>query len=133
MNPILYLILKLLIVAASLAAFIIIQIKASVVWRLLSIAVLLIICCAISARISRDLAHLAIGEAYARRLYLYDSALDNLALQGRTNDIHQACMRFMKTGLFSMREEDISNFNDLATSTFSLSEKSGMTGTTNKP
>lgn len=131
MDIIVYIILPFLVVAGLLTGFIIVQIKASAVWRLLSIAVLVLVSCAISARISRYDAFADIGENYARRMYLYNNALDSLALQGRTMDIHQACVRFGNTPLYSLREEDISNFNDLATSTFNISESSATTGITN--
>jgi hypothetical protein len=58
--------------------------------------------------------------------------LNQLAVAGRTNDIHQACEEFEREFVISSREEDVSNFNSLAMDTFEKSELQ-TTSTTNKP
>jgi hypothetical protein len=121
------------LLAVALGGFVWIQIKCKPVWRLSSIAVLLIISCRSCSELSKVNTYADIGDNYARRLNFYITGLDGLALEGRTNEIHQACAKYFQHFVFSSREEDISNFNSRALDTYDLSTGPATATTTNAP
>ena len=124
------------LVVVALAGFVWIQIKCKPVWSS-SIALLLFIACWASGCFFYKFAELTIyskiGENYTRRLNFFVAGLDNLALQGRTNEIHQACEKFGGSFALSPDQNAVSNFNSLALDTYDLSTEPAMAATTNKP
>ena len=108
---------------AVLGGFVVIQLKCKSLLRLSSIALLLIISCWACSKFTERWTYIHIQDNYSRRLYWYVQGLDGLALEGRTNEIHQACSNFMTLSILSSREEEVSNFNSLALETAELSEE----------
>jgi hypothetical protein len=121
------------LLAVALVGFVWIQIKCKPVWRLSSIVLLLIIVWLVSAKFSKEVAYSQIQENYHRRLNFFIDGMYGLAMEGRTNEIHQAYTKYYQTFVFSSRAEDISNFNSLALDTYDLSTEPATAATTNKP
>ena len=109
-----------LVLIAVLVGFIFVQIKARPVWRLLSIAVVLTGSCWFCSFYVRETTADLYVENYGRGCGEFVDAIDQLAIEGRTNDIHQACQKFQEVCFFSTDMHDLTNFNQFVDDTSSL-------------
>jgi hypothetical protein len=109
-----------LVLAAALAGFVYVQIKARLIWRLLSIAVVLVLSCWYCSWSVHDRIDNLYSEHYGRGCGEFVEAIDKLTLEGRTNDVHQACQKFGPYFYFSTDEQDITNFDRFVGDTFDL-------------
>lgn len=120
-----------ILLIAALVGFIFVQIKARPIWRLLSLAVVLVVCCWISAFFT----HLNLTEEYAvtygRGVRAFVQAIDQMDLAGRRNDVHQSCQKFMDVYFLSTDKRAITNFNQLVQDTCVLAAK--QTNATSAP
>jgi hypothetical protein len=113
------LLLLLALFIAGLAGFIIVQKKARLVWRLLSIAVVLVLACQSCSRLSTYSAHTQIQENYMRcGLPCFVENLGKLAVAGRTDEVVRACEKFRDAIRLSSDKADVSNFQALVSETF---------------
>jgi hypothetical protein len=86
-------ILGIVALAVALAGFIFVQIKARLVWRLLSIVIVGWVCFGVGGiYYTKDDADKM--SDYDRGTHDFVAELDVLATQGRTNDVHQLSQRF---------------------------------------
>lgn len=109
-----------LILIVALTGFVFIQIKARVVWRLSSLAFVLVASC----RLCSFYTHLKIvseyGETYSRGCKDFVYAIDQLSMESRTNDVHQACQRFSEVFYVTTQKEAQTNFAQLVADTCNL-------------
>jgi hypothetical protein len=86
-------ILGVVVLAVALTGFIFVQIKARLIWRLMSIAIVGLVCFGVGGiyYTNDDADKMA---DYDRGTHDFVEELDVLATQGRTNDVHQLCQRF---------------------------------------
>jgi hypothetical protein len=99
-----------LVLIAALIGFILVQIRARLVWRLLSLTVVLVGSCWFCSFDTRQTLVNQYSE-YARGSAEFLDAIDQLSIQGRTNDVHQACQNFPLYIVLLPGKQDVSNFD----------------------
>jgi energy-coupling factor transporter transmembrane protein EcfT len=107
----------------ALVGFIFIQIKARPVWRLLSLVVVLVACCWLSAFFT----HLYLSEEYAdtyeRGVREFVQAIDQMDLNGRPNDVHQSYQKFLDVYFLSIDKRAVTNFDQFVLDTSVWAQK----------
>jgi hypothetical protein len=115
------------VLIAALVGFILVQIKARLAWRLLSMAVVLIVCCWLSCFFT----HLALQEkyitTYERGVRDFVQATDQMALQGRTSDVHQSCQKFLDVFFLWTDQRALTNFDQFVQDTCVLANDPAKT------
>ena len=107
---------------AAVVGFIYIQIKARLIWRLLSLTVVLVGGCWFCSFSTRETLENQFSE-YARGSAEFLEAIDQLSIQGRTNDVHQVCQNFPFYFFLSTDAQDVSNFDRFIGDTEELASK----------
>jgi ABC-type transport system involved in cytochrome bd biosynthesis fused ATPase/permease subunit len=106
----------------ALVGFIIVQIKARPIWRLLSLTVVVVGSCWFSSCSTRETLENQFSE-YARGSAEFLEAIDQLSIQGRTNDVHQACQNFPFYLVLLPDKQYVSNFDQFVANTEELASK----------
>ena len=91
-----------------LAVFILIQLKARWYWRLVSIAVVGFA----SGQICYDFGRGSEGDVlaeYGRSSHDFVELVDQLAVEGNTNDVHQVCQKYLS--VYVIRFSDLTNLD----------------------
>jgi hypothetical protein len=96
---------------AALVGFIFVQIKARPLWRLLSLAVVLVGSCWFCSFYTHETFVDQCSNTYVRGSAEFLEAIDQLSIEGRTNDVHQACQKFQLYFFLSTEKQDVSNFD----------------------
>jgi hypothetical protein len=112
-----------LTIIAGLVGFILVQIKARPFWRLLSLAVVLAGSCWFSSFSTKNKLESQYSETYVRGGGEFFDAIDQMSIEGRTNDVHQSLQKFSSYFFLSTDEQDISNFNRFIADTSELASK----------
>jgi thiamine biosynthesis lipoprotein ApbE len=89
------LIITSIVVIPILAGFIYIQIKYRLVWRLLSLALVLIGSCWACSNYTHFIVTTTWAESYMRGSRDFVTYIDEMTMQGRTNEVHQACQAYL--------------------------------------
>ncbi len=108
------------LVIAAIVGFIFVQVKARLVWRLLSIAVVLVASCWVSHFVTNAMVRLEFAEAYERGTLDFVRAIDQMDVDGRTNDVHQSCEKFLQVFDLSTDKRAVSVFNQFVQDTCAL-------------
>lgn len=118
---------------AALVGFIFVQIKARLVWRLLSLALVLAVSCWLCFEYGRwQIFSQCVDTSQECKEFVY--ALDQMTIEGRTNDIHQSCQKFLDVFFFTTEPHEVSNFDRLVANTSKLAfEQSNTTFTLTAP
>jgi hypothetical protein len=111
------------VLIAAMVGFILIQIKARPILRLLSIAVVLVGSCWFSSCSTRNRLDNQYSETYVRGSGEFFEAIDQMSIEGRTNDVHQSLQNFSCYFFLSTDEQDISNFDRFVADTSELASK----------
>ena len=130
---ILVIVVVLLAVLSALAGFIYIQIKAPLLWRLLSLLVVLCFCSWGCYHFAKFSTYANINDDYGRGLRIYIPTLDKLVVAGDTNDVHQSLVRFQREFAISDDPSDASNLWSIVGDTLGMADKFPTNGTTNRP
>lgn len=109
-----------LVLIAVLVGFIYIQIKARPIWRLLSLALVLVASCWFCSFYTHAKLVVRYGETYSRGCKDFVQAIDQLTIEGRTNDVHQACQRFSDIFYITDNKRVVTNFDQLVADTCKL-------------
>lgn len=112
-----------LVLIAGLVGFIIVQIKARPIGRLLSLAVVLVGSCWFCSFSTRNTLDNQYSNTYIRGSGEFFEAIDQLSIEGRTNDVHQSLQNFSGYFFLSTDERDISNFDRFVADTIELASK----------
>jgi len=123
----------LLVVLAALIGFLYTQLKAPPLWRLLSLAVVIVFCSWACYHFGKSTTYMNVNENYVRGIRMYIPSLDELVVAGHTNDVHQSLVRFQRAFSISDDPSDVSNFWDLVGDTFNKADRLEMYGSTNQP
>lgn len=128
---IIYIVVLAAIFVAIPAGLILIQIKARLFWRLLSVALALVGYCWLCSWISSLYTHMMliakVGDSYTRGNNEFVYGIDVLAMEGRTNDIHQACQDYL---ISSWSENNPTYFEAMVSRTSELAyEQTGSNST----
>ena len=97
-----------LVLAAALTGFIFVQIKAALYWRLVSIAFVVFGCSWFCFQYGQAKSAFRLGE-YIRGSHAVVEVVDQLAAEGRTNDVHQVCQQFLD--VYMIRDTDLTNLD----------------------
>jgi hypothetical protein len=116
---------------AGLVGFILVQIKARPIWRLLSLTVVLVGSCWFCSFSTRDSLENQYADIYGRGCSEFMQTLDLLNMEGRTNDVHQSCQNFPFYFILSTDKQVVSNFDRFVADTDELA--SGWTNTAPEP
>ena len=108
---------------AALVGFIVVQIKARPIWRLVSLAVVLVGSCWFCSFYTHETFVDRCSDTYVRGSAEFLEAIDQLSMQGRTNDVHQACQNFSLYFFLSTDAQDVSNFDRFIGDTEELASK----------
>ncbi len=108
------------VLIAALVGFILVQIKARIIWRLLSITVVLIGSCWFCSFNTRETIEDQYSETYMRGGAQFIEAIDHLNIEGDTNDVHQSCQKFLDYFFISPDKQDVSNFDKVVGDTCDL-------------
>lgn len=103
-----FIIVGLLVLVAALAGFIFIQIRAALYWRLVSIAFVVFGCSWFYFQYGQAKSAFRLGE-YIRGSHAIVEVMDQLAAEGRTNDVHQVCQQFLD--VYMIRDTDLTNLD----------------------
>ena len=105
---------------AAWVVFIIVEIKARRLWQLLSLVVVVMASCWFCSFYTRESLDNQYSDTYVRGCGAFVEAIDKLTLEGRTNEVHQACQNFVPYFFLSTDKQDISNFDRFVGDTFDL-------------
>jgi hypothetical protein len=103
-----FIIFVVLVLVAALTGFIFVQIKAGIYWRLVSIAFVLFVCSWFYFQYGQAKSAFRFGE-YIRGSHDVIEVVDQLATEGRTNDVHQVCQQFL--AVYMIRDSDLTNLD----------------------
>jgi alpha-D-ribose 1-methylphosphonate 5-phosphate C-P lyase len=103
-----FIIIVVLVLAAALTGFIFVQIKAGLYWRLVSIVFVVFGCSWFYFQYGQAKSAIRLGE-YIRGSHAVIEVVDQLATEGRTNDVHQVCQQFLD--VYYVRVSDITNLD----------------------
>jgi ABC-type transport system involved in cytochrome bd biosynthesis fused ATPase/permease subunit len=112
---------------AALTGFILIQIRAGLCWRLLSLAVVLVASCWACSFYTHAKLIAQYGE-HQREVRSFVWGVDQLTAQGRTNEVHQVCGDFQEC---FWTPNNTTNFDALVAHTLDLANE--QTNTSPKP
>jgi hypothetical protein len=112
-----------LVLIAGLVGFILVQIKARPIWRLLSLTVVLLGSCWLCSSSTRNRLNNQYSETYVRGSAEFFEAIDQLNIKGRTNDVHQSLQKFSSYFFLSTDEQAISNFDRVVADTSELASE----------
>jgi hypothetical protein len=111
---------------AAMVGLILIQIKARPIWRLLSLAIVLVASlgsCSFYSSFTQDRLENQLADSYGRRIPEFIQYIDQLAIEGRTNDVHQSCQKFLDVFVLSTDKVFVTNFDQLVDDTAMLTEQ----------
>jgi hypothetical protein len=108
-----------LVLIGVLVGFIYIQIKARTIWRLLSLALVLVGSCWVCSFYTHLKVAMSYGE-YIRGSRDFVWGVDQLTAQGRTNEVRQVCGDFSECGWLESHPED---FDKLVAHTVDLANE----------
>jgi hypothetical protein len=112
-----------LVLIAALVGFILVQIKARPIWRLLSLTVVLVGSCWFCSFSARNRLVNQLSDTYVRGSGEFFDAIDQLSIEGRTNDVHQSLQKYSDYFFLSTDEQAISNFDRFVADTSELASK----------
>ena len=112
-----------LVLIAGLVGFILVQIKARPIWRLLSLTVVLVGSCWYCSFSTRERLDTQYSDTYVRGSEGFFDAIDQMSIEGRTNDVHQSLQGFQYYFYLSTDEQHISNFDRFVADTSELASK----------
>jgi ABC-type nickel/cobalt efflux system permease component RcnA len=91
-----------------LAGFVLVQLKAGWYWRLVSIAFAIFATGWICYQFGESRETAMLGE-YSRSSHEFVEIVDQLAVEGHTNDVHQVCQKYLS--IYVIRFGDLTNLD----------------------
>jgi ABC-type transport system involved in cytochrome bd biosynthesis fused ATPase/permease subunit len=111
----------------ALIGFIRVQIKAKPIWRLLSLSVVLVGGCWFCSFHARQKLADQYTDIYDRGFAEFVRAVDQMTVEGRTNDVHQSCQKLLDGFTVSTDDVSVSNFDQIVDETADLASQQSTT------
>jgi len=108
------------VLIAALVGFILVQIKARPFWRLLSLTVVLVGSCWFCCFYTHETLDDQYADTYGRGCSEFVQVIDQLTIEGRTNDVHQSCQKFLDIFILSTDKQFVTNFDRFVADTHEL-------------
>jgi hypothetical protein len=112
------------VLIAALVGFIFVQIKARPIWRLSSLALVLIGSCWACSFYTHLNVATKFLDSYCRGSREFVTEIDQMTLQNRTNDVHQACQAYLDA---FWTEDNTTDFDAMVTHTLDLANQQPIT------
>jgi hypothetical protein len=106
-----------LVLLAVLVAFLLVQIKARPIWRLSSLMLVLIGSCWACSFYTHQHVSDKFDDTYIRGSCEFVSDIDEMTLQNRTNDVHQACQAYLD---LVWTEDNTTDFDNMLYRTYEM-------------
>jgi len=114
-------------IVAFLIAFILVQLKAAAVWRLITVVVVLVVACRACSDFTRVTTTQSLQSVYVRGLRQFVGDLRTMTIAGRTDEVAKACERFDKEFNIWYTDEAASNFWNLVVDTSQIAQTTNHT------